>query len=96
MARVMSVTLSLYACTCLICTVQVFFFSCKVALVCSQSFYYCLSKSQNIGIKEEEQGVQAVKSRFQEHNNIVNDQKDICALKLLHESACQWLVNIAV
>lgn len=68
-----------------------------MALVCSQSFYYCLSKSQNIRIKEEEQGVQAVKRvRFQEHNNIVNDQKEICALKLLHESACQWLVNIAV
>lgn len=58
-----------------------------------------MSKSQNIGIKEEEQGVQAVKSRFQEHNNNYcqwPEGHNLCALKLLHESACQWLVNIAM
>ena len=95
MAHIMSVTLSLFACTCLICTVQVFFFHVKWHWYAA-NHSNCLSKSQNIRIKEEEQGVQAVKSRFQEHNNVVNDQKEICALKLLHESACQWLVNIAV
>lgn len=77
----MSVTLSLYASTCLICTVQVFFFHVKwYSYAANRS--NCLFKSQNIRIKEEEQGVQAVKSRFQEHNNIVNDQKaEISALK---------------